>query len=241
MSTDSNGTAAPKGLAARAIGVITSPRATYADIAAHPRWLSALVVVVVIMAGATFLFMRTEIGQNALLDQQLTTMESFGFKPTDEMIANMERGLGRAAITSAAAVAVFVPVVTAVVAGLAMALFTAVMGGDGTFRQAFAIVTHSSFISALATLFIMPLNYARESMSSATSLAVFLPMLDDTSFLARFAGGIDFFRIWWIVSLAIGFGVLYKRRTGPIAWTMLGVYVLIVLVIAAVQAAISGA
>jgi hypothetical protein len=241
MPTDALETAAPKGLVARAFGVVTSPRATYADIAARPTWIGALVLIVAIIAGATYLFARTEVGQSAMLDQQLTAMESFGFNPTDEMIANMERGMSRAAITSAVAIVVMVPIVTAIVAALAMALFTAILGGNGTYRQVFAVVTWSSMISVLGTLFIMPLNYARESMSSPTSLAVFLPMLDDTSFFARLAGGIDLFRIWWIVSLSIGLAVLYKRKTGPVAWSLLGLYVFIVLVIAAVQTAMSGA
>ena len=54
-------------------------------------------------------------------------------------------------------------------------------------------------------------------------------------------GSIDLFRIWWLVSLAIGLAVLYKRRTSPIAWGLLAVYGIIVLVIAAVRAAVSGA
>jgi hypothetical protein len=30
--------------------------------------------------------------------------------------------------------------------------------------------------------------------------------------------------VWWIISAAIGLGVLYKRRTGPLAASLLGVY-----------------
>ena len=47
--------------------------------------------------------------------------------------------------------------------------------------------------------------------------------------------------IWWILSLAIGLGVLYKRRTQPIATGLLITYVTIVLVIAIVRTALSGA
>jgi hypothetical protein len=78
-------------------------------------------------------------------------------------------------------------------------------------------------------------------MSSSTSLAIFLPMLDDTSFPGRLLWSIDLFRIWWIVSLAIGFGVLYKRRTGPIAGTMLAIYAVFAVVVAAVMTSLSGA
>jgi hypothetical protein len=44
-----------------------------------------------------------------------------------------------------------------------------------------------------------------------------------------------------LVNLGIGLGVLYKRRTGPIATGLLIVYLVIVLVVAAVRSALSGA
>ena len=44
-------------------------------------------------------------------------------------------------------------------------------------------------------------------------------------------GGIDLFFVWLIVNLAIGIGVLYKKRTAPIALTMMGIYVSLVLVV----------
>jgi hypothetical protein len=47
-----------------------------------------------------------------------------------------------------------------------------------------------------------------------------------------FLGTIDLFFVWATISLAIGLGVLYRRRTGPIATTMLGIYVVVALVIA---------
>ena len=49
-------------------------------------------------------------------------------------------------------------------------------------------------------------------MSSATNLAVFLPMLDESSFLAKLLGTIDLFLVWWVVVLAIGLGVLYQAQ-----------------------------
>jgi len=127
------------------------------------------------------------------------------------------------------------------IAGIAMAIFGAIMGGNATFKQVFAIVAHSGVLIALAQAFGLPLAYERETTASATSLAVFLPFLDENSFPARFLGSIDLFQIWWIVSLSIGLAVLYRKRTGPIAVGVLSVYVVIVLIIAAVRTALSGA
>ncbi len=91
----------------------------------------------------------------------------------------------------------------------------------------------------LQTLFAMPLDYMRETLSSPTNLGVFAPFLDEASFLARLLGSIDLFQIWWLVTLSIGLGVLYKRRTGPIAMSLLTVYAVIILAIAAVRSALS--
>lgn len=230
-----------KGLLARAIGVVFSPRATYADVAARPRVLGALVTVILISAVATFAFLSTEVGRNALVDAQLSRMESIGRQPSDADIERMERFAPFSGYFSIAAIVVGIPVATLVISAVAVAIFTAALGGNATFKQIYAVVAHSWFLPALQSVFVLPLNYVRESLSSSTSLAIFFPMLDDTSYLARLLGIIDLFRIWWIVSLAIGLGVLCKRRTSPIAWALLGLYGIIAVVVAAVMTALSGA
>lgn len=241
MTTTEQPTGTSKGLLARAVGVIFSPRATYADVAAHPKVLGALVTVIVIIAAANFAFLSTEIGQRAMVDQQLSAMESFGVTITDQMVTNMENGASRGAYFSVGGILVFVPIVMAIMAGIGLVVFNAIMGGDATFKQVYAIVAHSGFLGALQVLFVTPLNYVRESMSSATSIGVFFPMIEPMSFAGMLLGSIDLFRIWSFVSLAIGMGVLYKKRTGPIATAFLAIYIVVLLIIAGVRTALSGA
>jgi hypothetical protein len=127
------------------------------------------------------------------------------------------------------------------VAGLAFAVFNALLGADATFKQVFAVVVHSGVILAALSLFSTPLAYARQTLSSTTNLAVFAPFLDNGSFPARLLGSIDLVFIWWMISLAIGLGVVYRRRTAPIATTMIAIYVVIGIVIAAIKTAAAGA
>jgi hypothetical protein len=233
--------AAAKGFPARILGVIFTPRAAYADVAARPAWLGAMLVVLVLTGGSTFAFLSTEIGKNAMLDQQRQTMESFGVKLNEQAMQRMEEGAARAPYFALISQAVFLPVAALAVAGIALAVFNALLGGDARFKQVFAIVVYSGVILALGALFVLPLDYARETMSSPTTLSVFLPFLEENSFVARFLGSIDLIRVWWFVSLSIGLAVLYRKRTGPIAVTLLGVYAVIALVVAAIQSALSGA
>jgi hypothetical protein len=236
-----SGTGSSKGLAARALGVVFSPRDTYAGVAARPRIVGAMLVVLVVTIAAQTAFLTTEVGKDALFRQQIETMESFGVRVTDQMYDRMEQGLAYTPYTGAAFTLVIFPVVWAAISGLILAVFNLALGGVATFRQVYAIVVHSAILIALQQLFITPLNYARESMSSPTTLGVFFRFLDENTFLARLLGGIDLFFIWLAISLAIGVAVLYKKRTTPIAVTMLAIYGSVVLVVAAIRTALGGA
>jgi hypothetical protein len=233
--------AASKGLPARILGVVFAPRDTYAEVAARPRALGALLFVIFVVGLSSFVFLSSEVGQNAMLDQQIRTMESFGIEIPDEAYDQLEASAGRARYFALGGVLFTVPIVSAAVAGLILLIFNVALGGDATFKQAYALVAHSQILIALQQLFVTPLNYARESMSSATNLAIFFPMLDEAGFAARLLGWIDLFRIWWIVSLSIGIGVLYRRKTAPIAWSLLAVYAVIALAIAVVGTVLAGA
>jgi hypothetical protein len=83
----------------------------------------------------------------------------------------LEGSLLRVAGWPVAMIVIFTPVVFAAYAGLLM-LLRMVLGATGTFKQVFGVVVHSSVIMAVATLFLTPLNYVRESMDSATSLRI---------------------------------------------------------------------
>lgn len=229
------------GLPARIAGVIFSPRATYAAVAARPRVLGALLFVLAVGAIGTFVFLSTEVGRNAMIDQQIEQMRSFGANVTDQTIDVLERRAASGRFIGPIFQGVFITLVALIISGLAFAVFNAVMGGEASFKHVFAIVAHSGVIITLSQLFGLPLAYAREKMSGATNLGVFLPFLDENSFAARALGAVDLFILWWIVSLAIGLGVLYRKRTAPIATTLIVIYVAIGVIIAAIKTAVSGA
>jgi Yip1 domain len=230
-----------KSLPARILGVIFAPKATYADVAAKPRVLGVLAVVIAVLIAATFAFLSTEVGQAASLENQVQQMQAFGGTVNDAQYARMERMAPYSKYFAAVIQLVTLPLFALVVAGIAFAVFNAILGGDATFKHVYAIVAHSGVILIVQALFALPMAYARETMSSAANLGVFFPFLEENTFAARMLGSIDLFLVWWIVSLSIGLGVLYRRRTGPIATTTLLLYVAIGLIIAAIKTAASGA
>ena len=232
---------APMSLPARFIGAITSPKDTFARVALAPRWFGMLAVTTVIIAFFTALPLLTEAGRQAALDQQVAQMQSFGMTVNDQMYEQMEKTTGRMPYVAAASVLVVSPIMAVIVAGILFAIFNAAMGGEASFKQVMAIVVHAGAISALSTAFSGIVNYFRGSMGSVANLGALLPMLPEKSFAGGLLGMVDVFLIWYIVVLAIGLGVLYRRRTQPIAIALLSVYAVIAIVIALVKSRAGGA
>jgi hypothetical protein len=244
MPTTSSGVAAdaaPRSLLARFVGIIVSPKDTFRSVVAHPRWFGMLALTTIIVAVCAAAPMFTEAGRDAALEQQLAQVKSFGMEVNDEMYAGMRARMGIAPYTTAGSILVFAPLMAAVFSGILFAVFNAALGGEASFKQLFTVWAHASVISALGQLFTAPLNLARGAVGSATSLAVLLPMVDESSFLGRLLGMVDLFVVWWVIVLAIGLGVLYRRRTQPIAIGLFTVYAVIAGVAAAVMSRMGNA
>jgi Yip1 domain len=227
-STIAAGTSsAPMNVFARFIGIITAPKATFQSVVANPKILGMLTLTTAIIAFGAALPMTTEAGKQAALDQQVAQLESFGMQVGDEQYENMRKGMRIAPYTTAISIAVVSPIVVAILAGILFAIFNAAMGGEASYKQVYAVLVHAGVISALGQLFVGPFNYFRGSTSNPTTFGALLPMFDDASFTGKFLGMMDLFVIWWVVVLAIGLAVLYRRKTQPIAITMFGIYALI--------------
>ena len=222
----------------RFIGIITAPRATYEQVVAHPKWLGMYLLTATIIAFGAALPMTTEAGKQAALDQQVSGMESFGMQVSDEMYEQLRQRTMASSILpyqTAASIVIFSIIMALLMAAILWAVFNAAMGGEATYKKILTIVIHAGVISALGQLFTGPLNYFRGSVSSATSLGALLPMLDDKSFMGRLASMLDIFIIWWLIVLAIGLAVLYRRKTQPIFITLFGIYAVIIVAIAAIM------
>jgi hypothetical protein len=220
-------------LFARFVGILTAPRSTFEYVVAHPKWFGMFVLTAVIVAFGAALPMTTDAGKQAAVDQQVSSMEGFGMQVSDEQYAQMMKGTAILPYMTAGSVLVGTLIMALIIAAILWAIFNAALGGDASYKQILAVLIHAGVISAAGQLFTGPLNYFRGAVTSATNLSVLLPMLDETSFMGRLAGAIDLFIIWWLIVLAIGLAVLYRRKTQPIAYTSFGIYAVIALGIAA--------
>jgi hypothetical protein len=231
-------------LAGRVYGVIRRPRVTFSTIVQAPSWAPVLAATTAVTFLCGIAFLRTDVGQQALVDQWERTATAFGQPLDDEAYAQMELTArsGSFDVAYAAATALTSgPVLVFAVSGL-LFVFLNRRGRSSSrpsFAQVLAVVAYASVILTLRQIVATPIDYVRESIASPTTLVQFFSMLDEASPLARFLGIMDLFVIWWIVVLAIGMSVLYQRSTRSLALVFTGAYVVLAL-LAALAMAVSG-
>ena len=211
------------GVLTRLIGVIFSPRETFAAVVARPKWLGAVLVASLIMGVAQFALLSTKVGQDLAIDQQVSAMEAFGITVSDQAYAQLEQRMENARYTSPIFTVLFLPLGMTISAGILHVMFGLIGGGNGTYKQVYAISAHTLIISALQLVFTTIMSLAAGRAAGA-NLAVFAPMLEDTTFAYKFLSYIDLFYVWSTFITAVGLGVLYKRRTSPIAMVLFGIY-----------------
>ena len=235
-------TPAPKNLFARYIGVIVSPKDTFASVVAYPKWLGMMVLTAGIVAFFSALPLTTDAGKQAQVDLQVQQMQSFGLQVSDQMYEQMQKGSARAPYVTAGFVLFLTPIMAVIFSGILFAIFNAALGGEASFKQVLAVFVHAGAVSSLSSVLSGTVNYLRGSaMASVANLGALLPMLPEKSFVANLLGAIDIFLVWYIIVLAIGLGVLYRRRTQPIAISLLSVYAVIAVVVALIKSRAGGA
>lgn len=231
---------AARGLLARSVGIIVSPVVTLREVARDPRPAAMMMFVSAITALSTAIFLSTDVGKVAWLDEAMRQADAFGQTVSDAQYALLERMREYAAYLVIVQDLVGIPLVIMALAGIIKAVFAVIPGADATYKQTLAIVAASTVILTLRQLVALPLDYASESMRSATNIAVFLPMLPEGSVLARFLGAIDLFAVWWLSVLSSGLATLYRRRARSIAVTLFALYGVLALALSLVLVLVGG-
>jgi hypothetical protein len=219
----------PMNVFARFVGIITSPTATFAAVVRSPKVIGMLALVALLTGASQSAIGLTERGRQAQVDFQVQQMERMGMTVTDQMYESMQSRAKYSVYTSFIGTFVFFPIAVLLFSGILYAIFNAIMGGTADFKQVMAVVSHAWVVPTLGAIFGGIMNMMRGSIStSVANLGMLLPMLPERSFAANLAAAVDVFQIWWIITLAIGLGVLYRRKTSSIATGLFIVWAIIV-------------
>jgi hypothetical protein len=220
----------------RLVDVVWRPRTTMVGLMEQPAWLGSWVFILISWAVLGGWLLSTDIGQQALVDERVRVIEAFGGTVTDEQYQSLLAQPPWWVYAMSGGRFLLNPTVTLAVA----AVLWLVARSERVvvrFRQALAIVVHASVVLLIGQLLATPLHYVRESLTSPLNLAGVLPLMEDGTAPARFAGTFDLFALWWAVLVAIGLSVLTRRRTMRYLWSIAALYAAFAATVAGVTTA----
>ena len=223
----------------RLAGVVTAPRATFAAVAARPTWVPALALTTLVTFVSAAALFQTETGRLALVDQWERTALAFGQDVDDARYSVLQRASERGAEDAGLTALAGGPALTVALAAIIYGVFTGLRGGPGSFRQVLAVTAFAGVILALRQVVVSPLDFARETLASPTTLSLMAPGLEEGSPIARFLGAIDAFVVWWVVVLGLGVAAVYGRPARRVVAEFVGAYVILALLLV-IGMAISG-
>jgi len=223
----------------RIAGVLWHPRSTMAEVARHPAFISTWIALLVVVAACGSVLLWSPVGRQALVDERVRVIEALGGRVDDGAYAALQAHPPRLAYATSGGRLLLNPLVTLVTA-LGLVVLGALDGARVRYGVALAVAVHATVVLALQQVLIAPLHYVRESLTSPTTLAGLLPMLEEGTWAARLLGSMDVFGLWWVWLLAVGLAAATGRPALRYVWRIGLAYVAVAALAAAVFLLLGG-
>ncbi len=223
----------------RLVGVLVRPYATMAQVTAQPTWAVPWIVVLAVWAACALSLLNSDVGQQALVDEQVRRVESFGGTVDDTRYEALQRDPPLSAYFVSGGRLLLTPPVTFAVA-MGLILLSRRDGGQASAAQGLAVSVHAMAPLALGQIAATPLHYLRESLTSPFNLAALVPLADEGTWAARLLGSIELFGLWWMWVVAVGLGAVAKRPPRRYLAKLLVIYLGFAAVMAAIVTMLGG-
>jgi hypothetical protein len=222
----------------RIIGVFFSPTETMESVARRPDIVVPLIVLCVISLLIGIVFApRVDFAAPAR-----EAMEDKGAPPEQiEQMSKMSNMIGKVASYASPLI---MAVTLAVLAGIFLLAFR-IMGGEGDYKQAFAITTYAWYIQTLRSIITAVVILLRGGVVGAQELETivrsnpaFLVDMKSNPPLFSLLTNIDLFTIWWLFVMIVGFAAMSRFSRAKAAAIVIGLW-LVKVIFAAGMAALS--
>lgn len=229
----------------RVIGVLVAPDKTFRSIAERPTWVVPLLLLV-ILGVSVGLTMQRRVDQGELVKYQ---MDKMGVELSKTQLEKIERDAASPSGFRQWAGWILGPLLAAAFYFVVAAVFLMVLrlaGSEIEYMSSVAVTVHGLLPIAVASLLNIPLVLSRseispeEVMSGGLLASNLRPLAPEGSpVVASLLGSLDFFAIWAVVLLILGFRTVGRVSTRTAAAIVLVLWGLLVLGKAGVAAVFS--
>ena len=219
---------------ARIAGVLFTPVSTFEDIARRPSIMAPLIVILLVGYVATFLILpRMDWDAVTAAQEEAIKAKNPNMSQEDmDRIAGVSKTMGKIFGWVGPVIGVVWYLIVAAVLLLAFRL----MGGQGTFPQAFSATLYAWIPLVINGIVLAIVAIGRGSvdpMQMATmvkSNPAFLVSMKEQPVLFTLLASLDIFTIWTIVLLIIGFAALAKTSKAKSAAIILSLWIIMILI-----------
>lgn len=198
------GDAAPiMGFWGRLGNILGNPKRAFEAIENKPTWLVPFLITIVVTIISAALLLP-------LIVQSTVEEVSRNPEVTQEQVEMMSKFIPVSAFGGSI---LLMAVWLFALSGVLYFVGSVILGGDSRFKKVLAVNSWSMMIIALSSLVTLPIMLIKQSMYTSLSLAMILPPDAVGSRIYVFLAQINFFSIWYLIVLAVGFGVVYRMST----------------------------
>jgi len=218
----------------RLVNIFVAPSKVFQFLDQKPLWVTPLLVISLYVPLIQGIIFNSETGKEGMRQEMLKNpmAAQLSQEQMDERIAMM----GKIVPISTLVIA---PLITFALAGVVYFLFSVLLGGEVTYKQSLSAWTHTGLIGLVGGAVQTSLVFLKGTVRPNTSLAAFLPFLDEESFVYHLLQTFDLFIIWQLAVLAIGMGMLSRVGTKKAAIALYSTLAVIGLIIAGIRQAFS--
>lgn len=217
----------------RWFGIYFSPSKSYQSLDRKPDWVIPLLVLAIFLAVAS-VFMLPAIKEAQI--QAVMERQGMSYEQAAEAMAKTE---GYMKVVTPISTFVSIFVMAFLISGIFFLVNNYMFGGDAPYKKILSVFAYTTFaIDIVATLVKLPLIVAKNSLDVHTGLAAFLSPDMKDQFIYRLFSKVDFFTIWKLILLGIGFSVVCRFSRNKSYGIVFGLWALYVIGAVVVQSLI---
>lgn len=194
-------------------GVFFNPRPTFEALAAKPKWVDALAVILIALIAFTFLvtpYMQKD--QLALMKDNTVLKERMGAERYDQMIQRMENPTPAARVVQTFLTTPLFYLAALLLQALILLILGRFFSTQGNYVLVLSALLHANLIDKLfgnAVRLVLALT-RKSVMQTSTNLTILFPKMEVTSTPFILLAQIDFFQLWLFGVLAFGLAAAFK-------------------------------
>jgi hypothetical protein len=223
---------APMSFLQRLTGIFVSPAKVFESLRPRPIWILPFLILLLYIPILQLISFSSETGKEAIRQEMMKSPRSAQMTPEQQ-----ERALGFSKVIVPVSTLIAFPVITFALVGIIYFIFSILLGGESTYKQALSAWTHCGLIGLVGGAIQTGMVFLKGNLTPTTSIAAFLPFLDEKTFLYKLFQTFDLFVLWQLAVLSIGMGIMSRVGTKKAAVAIFSAFVTLAVLIAGIRQA----